>query len=386
MVAPRWPVLPPAVVAIQRRRMPTDVVAGLRARLDLARLDDGAGADGVVGGLVDQDERAAVAVVGVGVGDDDRAGAQRHRADVVEHQLDWAVELVEGLRIQPGVQRLHGGPHGPGGLLQREPVAGPQRGVDEPAHRRVELAGQHRQHRVVGAADEHVAAARRRCRRPARSKPTAAQRQSCGRRRGCRPRSPSSGCRRAATPPGRRPAACPPTAVRCSGGAARRSAATPTAPAAAACAASGCGADSSTPSRYSSSVGPLVPRRALGAVHDVVAVLGGDRDHRQVGAAEAGRHLLQLGFDLGEPGLVEVDQVDLVDRRDEVLDAQQLCDPGVPAGLAQHPGAGVDEQDRDVGVGRAGEHVAGVALVAGGVGQDVAARARWRRTGRPRRW
>ena len=58
---------------------------------------------------------------------------------------------------------------------------------------------------------------------------------------------------------------------------------------------------------------------------------------------------------------------------DKVLDAQQLCDPGVPAGLAQHTGARVDQQDRDVGVGRAGEHVAGVALVAGCVGQDVAA-------------
>ena len=107
--------------------MPADVVAGLLAGLDLARLDDGAGADGVVGRLVDQDERAAVAVVGVRVGDDDRTGPQRHRADVVEHQLDWVVELVERLGIQPGVQRLHRGAHGAGALLEREPVTGPQR-------------------------------------------------------------------------------------------------------------------------------------------------------------------------------------------------------------------------------------------------------------------
>ena len=52
---------------------------------------------------------------------------------------------------------------------------------------------------------------------------------------------------------------------------------------------------------------------------------------------------------------------------------KQFRDAGVPAGLAQHTGAGVDQQHRDVRVGRAGEHVAGVALVAGGVGQDVAA-------------
>ena len=108
-------------------------------------------------------------------------------------------------------------------------------------------------------------------------------------------------------------------------------------------------------------------------MHDVVAVLGRDRDDGQVGAAEPRGHLPQLRFHLGEPTLVEVDQVDLVDGGDEVLDAQQLCDPGMSAGLPQHPGAGVDEQDRDVRIGRAGEHVAGVALVAGGVGEDVAA-------------
>ena len=130
--------------------MPADVGARVGARLDLAGLDDGAGADGVVGGLVDQDERAAVAVVGVAVGDDDRAGAQCHGADVVERQLNWAVEFVERLGIQPRVQLLHGRPHGLGGLFECQPVAGPQRGVDEPAHGRVELAGQHRQDGVVG--------------------------------------------------------------------------------------------------------------------------------------------------------------------------------------------------------------------------------------------
>ena len=128
------------------------------ARLDFARFDDRAGADGVVGGLVDQDERAAVAVVGVGVGDDDRARPQRHFADVVEYQLDWVVELVERLRVQPGMQRLHGGANRAGALLEREPVAGAQRAVEEPAHRRVELARKHRKGRVFGATDEDIAA------------------------------------------------------------------------------------------------------------------------------------------------------------------------------------------------------------------------------------
>ena len=57
-----------------------------------------------------------------------------------------------------------------------------------------------------------------------------------------------------------------------------------------------------------------------------------------------------------------------------MLDAQQFCDPRVTVGLPKHTCAGVHEQDGGVRVGRAGEHVAGVALVTGGVGQDVAAR------------
>src|SRR4029077_18609637 len=67
------------------------------------------------------------------------------------------------------------------------------------------------------------------------------------------------------------------------------------------------------------------------------------------------------------------DQVDLVDRGDKVLDAEELRDARVPVGLAQHTGAGIDQQDGDVGVGSAGEHVACVPLMAGRVRQDVAA-------------
>ena len=81
----------------------------------------------------------------------------------------------------------------------------------------------------------------------------------------------------------------------------------------------------------------LVPRCAVGGVHDVVAVLGGDRNDRQLGAAEPFRQLLQLGLDLGETGRVEIDQVDLVHRGHEVLDTKQFRDAGMPAGLTQHP-------------------------------------------------
>ena len=101
MVAPAWPVACQRWSRSNADGMPTDVGARMGPRFDLPRLDDGAGADGVVGGLIDQDERAAVAVLGVRVGDDDGAGPQGDRADIVERQLDWLVELVERLGIQP---------------------------------------------------------------------------------------------------------------------------------------------------------------------------------------------------------------------------------------------------------------------------------------------
>ena len=282
--------------------------------LDLARLDDGAGADGVVGRLVDQDERAAVPVVGVGVGDHDRAGAQRHRPDVVERQLDRVVELVERLGIQPGVQRLHRRAHRLGGLLERDPVTGAQRGLGEPAHRRVEFAGQHRQRGVVGAADEHVAAAdvdvvgqfdRHRQRRNG-SRAVVVEGVDGG--------DGATGCPRAATRSGRRRSACRPTVGRCSGAAPRRSAATPTGREVAASVGSGCGRDSSTPSRYSSSVGPVyqgVLSERCTTLSPCLAAIG-----MTVSSAPPRRAAIccSSACDLVEPVLVEVDQVDLVDR------------------------------------------------------------------------
>src|SRR3954464_10427082 len=57
----------PPMVTVKRRGMPADVVPGLHTRLHLAGFGDGARADRVVGGLVDKDERSAVAVVDVWV-------------------------------------------------------------------------------------------------------------------------------------------------------------------------------------------------------------------------------------------------------------------------------------------------------------------------------
>ena len=68
--------------------------------------------------------------------------------------------------------------------------------------------------------------------------------------------------------------------------------------------------------------------------------------------------------------LVAVDEVHLVDRHDEVRDAEQRGDERVAARLLDDAVARVDEHDREVGGRGAGDHVARVLHVAGRVGDD----------------
>jgi hypothetical protein len=77
----------------------------------------------------------------------------------------------------------------------------------------------------------------------------------------------------------------------------------------------------------------------------------------------------ELGADALEHRLVVVDEVHLVDADEQVGHAQQRGQEGVAARLLDDALPGVDEHQREVG-GRAGDHVAGVLLVAGGVGDD----------------
>ncbi len=67
---------------------------------------------------------------------------------------------------------------------------------------------------------------------------------------------------------------------------------------------------------------------------------------------------------------VEIDQVHFVDGQHQMVDAQQGHDEAVAAGLNLHPLARVHQQDGQLRGRGAGGHVAGVLLVAGGVGDD----------------
>jgi hypothetical protein len=115
---------------------------------------------------------------------------------------------------------------------------------------------------------------------------------------------------------------------------------------------------------------PLVPRRAGRALDDVVAVQGADRDGEDVLDPEVVRERADLRGDRCEAVGRPVHEVHLVDRRDDVADAEERGDVGVAAGLEHDAGARVDQHDREVRGRGAGEHVARVALVARRVGED----------------
>ena len=78
----------------------------------------------------------------------------------------------------------------------------------------------------------------------------------------------------------------------------------------------------------------------------------------------------EVGDDRVEDLLRIADEVDLVDGEHDVADAEQRGDEGVPPRLGQHALARVDQDHREIGVGGAGRHVAGVLLVARRVGDD----------------
>ena len=119
-----------------------------------------------------------------------------------------------------------------------------------------------------------------------------------------------------------------------------------------------------------------VPVHVRGRLHDVVAGQCGDRDRGDLRDAERGGVRGELLRYRREHGLRVLHEVHLVDGEDDVGDAQQGGDGGVAAGLFDHAVAGVDQDDGEFGGGGAGDHVAGVLHMAGGVGQDEPAAGR----------
>ena len=109
----------------------------------------------------------------------------------------------------------------------------------------------------------------------------------------------------------------------------------------------------------------VVPGGVVRLGHHVVAVQRRQRDRGHVVDVQPGGELVEVVADLLEVLAVPVDQVHLVDRQHDVRDAQQRGQERVPAGLLEQAVAGVDQHDRQLRGGRAGDHVAGVLDVPG---------------------
>jgi hypothetical protein len=88
--------------------------------------------------LVHQDEAARAADPFVAVDHDVRAGAQAHRADVVEREPVGRLPFRRR-EVQPGADRVDPGRHGARPLLEEEPIAGGGRAVAEPAQRSLDF-------------------------------------------------------------------------------------------------------------------------------------------------------------------------------------------------------------------------------------------------------
>jgi hypothetical protein len=114
----------------------------------------------------------------------------------------------------------------------------------------------------------------------------------------------------------------------------------------------------------------VVPAHRRARHDDVLASQRRHRDRRELFDADLGGEFPVILDNLLEAILGVVDEVHLVDGQHNVADAEQRDDIAVPACLRQHALARIHQNHRSVGVGRTGHHVAGVLLVAGGVGDD----------------
>ena len=116
--------------------------------------------------------------------------------------------------------------------------------------------------------------------------------------------------------------------------------------------------------------GTGVPGRVRRGLDHVVAAQCRERDAHDLVETDLGGELAIVGLDTVEDLLRVVDEVELVDGHDHVADAEQRHQVAVSAGLGEHTVAGIDEDDRRIGGGCPGDHVARVLLVPGGVGHD----------------
>ena len=108
---------------------------------------------------------------------------------------------------------------------------------------------------------------------------------------------------------------------------------------------------------------------------DAVAIARGNRNDRRRRDAETDEMRRNLVADLLETRGREIDAVHLVDDDGDLLDAEQMQEIAVAAGLVAYAFERVDDQHRAIGLRGAGDHVAQELGVAGRVDQHDVARS-----------
>ena len=114
--------------------------------------------------------------------------------------------------------------------------------------------------------------------------------------------------------------------------------------------------------------GPGVPGHIGGALRHVIDSkrTDGDRDHlRNFEAGGCGAHNAD---DLFEGGMVVPDEIHLVHRDHHGSNAHQSRDGEMSVGLRAHAAVSIHQENRNIAIRGRHRHVAGVLLVAGGVG------------------
>jgi hypothetical protein len=81
-----------------------------------------------------------------------------------------------------------------------------------------------------------------------------------------------------------------------------------------------------------------------------------------------------LGLDVVEAPFVEIDPIHLVDDDGDLMDAEEMQQIAVAPGLVAHAFRGVDQQERGIGLRRAGDHVAQEFRMSGRIDQHDVAR------------
>src|ERR1700679_1859755 len=117
-----------------------------------------------------------------------------------------------------------------------------------------------------------------------------------------------------------------------------------------------------------------VPGHRRGWMDDVIAgerADGGEVKVRRTEISELVEEGGEVCTDGVESMLVVTDEIHLVDRYQNVANAEKRGNAGMSAGLDQYTFACVDENDGERGGTGAGGHVAGVLLVARGGGGDA---------------